>query len=76
MTCEDEYGETYVNTADVSTVIEKKVEVAAAPVEEQKKTLPWWLYGSAGALLGGGAAAGVVYAVFAAKQRKLDEQRL
>ena len=76
VTYEDEYGKTYTKTADVSTVIEKKVEVAAAPVEEQKKTLPWWLYGSAGLLLGGGAAFGVTYAVFAAKQRKQDELRL
>ena len=76
VTYEDEYGKTYTKTADLSTVIEKKVEIAAAPVEEQKKTLPWWLYGSAGFLLGGGAAFGVTYAVFAAKQRKLDEQRL
>ena len=76
VTYEDEYGKTYTKTADVSTVIEKKVEVAAAPVEEQKKTLPWWLYGSAGLLLGGGAAFGVTYGVFAAKQRKQDELRL
>ena len=76
VTCEDEYGKTYTKTADIATVIEKKVEVAAAPVEEQKKTLPWWLYGSAGLLLGGGAAFGVTYGVFAAKQRKQDELRL
>ena len=76
LTYEDEYGKAYTKTADVSTVIEKKVEVAAAPVEEQKKTLPWWLYGSAGLLLGGGAAFGITYGVFAAKQRKQDELRL
>lgn len=76
VTYEDEYGKTYTKTADVSTVIEKKVEIAAAPVEEQKKTLPWWLYGSAGLLLGGGAAVGVTYGVFATKQRKQDELRL
>ena len=73
---EDEYGKTYTKTADLSTVIEKKVEVAAAPVEDQNKTLPWWLYGSAGMLLGGGAAFGVTYAFFAARQRKQDELRL
>ena len=76
VTYEDEYGKTYTKTADVSTVIEKKVEIAAAPVEEQKKTLPWWLYGSAGLLLGGGAAFGVTYGVFSSKQRKQDELRL
>lgn len=76
VTYEDEYGKTYTKTADVSTVIEKKVEIAAAPVEEQKETLPWWLYGSAGLLLGGGVAFGVTYGVFAAKQRKQDELRL
>lgn len=76
VTYEDEYGKTYTKTADLSTVIEKKVEVAASPVEEQKKTLPWWLYGSAGLLLGGGVAFGVTYAVFAVKQRKQDELRL
>ena len=76
VTYEDEYGKTYTKTADVSTVIEKKVEIAAAPVEEQKKTLPWWLYGSAGILLGGGAVFGVTFGVFSAKQRKQDELRL
>ncbi len=76
VTYEDEYGKAYTKTADVSTVIEKKVEVAAAPVEEQKKTLPWWLYGSAGLLLGGGAAFGITYGVFAARKRKQDELRL
>ncbi len=76
VTYEDEYGKTYTKTADVSTVIEKKVEVAAAPVEEQKKTLPWWLTGGAGLLLGGGAGAGIVCAVFAAERRKEDELRL
>ena len=76
VTYEDEYGKTYTKTADVSTVIEKKVEIAAAPVEEQKKTLPWWLYGSAGLLLGGGIAFGVTYGVFSSKQRKQDELRL
>ena len=76
VTFEDEYGRSYNKTADLSTVIEKKVEAAAAPVEEQKKALPWWLYGSAGLLLGGGAAFGVTCAVFAAKQRKQDELRL
>ena len=76
VTYEDEYGKTYTKTADVSTVIEKKVEVAAAPVEEQEKTLPWWLYGSAGLLLGAGAAFGVTYGVFSSKQRKQDELRL
>lgn len=76
VTYEDEYGKIYTKTANVSTVIEKKVEAAAAPVETQKKTLPWWLYGSAGLLLGAGAAFGVTYAVFAAKQRKQDELRL
>lgn len=76
VTYEDEYGKTYTKTADLSTVIEKKVEVAASPVEEQKKTLPWWLYGSAGMLLGGGMAFGVTYGVFSAKQRKQDELRL
>ena len=76
VTYEDEYGKTYTKTADVSTVIEKKVEVAAAPVEEQKKTLPWWLYGSVGLLLGGSVAFGVTYGVFSAKQRKQDELRL
>ncbi len=76
VTYEDEYGKTYTKTADLSTIIEKKVEVAASPVEEQKKTLPWWLFGSAGLLLGGGVAFGVTYAVFAVKQRKQDELRL
>ena len=76
VTYEDEYGKTYTKTAELSTVIEKKVEVAAAPVEEQKKTLPWWLYGSAGLLLGAGTAFGVTYGVFATKQRKQDELRL
>ncbi|MBQ6021236.1 MAG: hypothetical protein IJL26_13775 [Clostridia bacterium] len=76
VTYEDEYGKIYTKTADVSTEIEKKVEIDAAPSEEKKKTLPWWLYGSAGIILGGGAAFGVTYGVCAAKQRRQDELRL
>lgn len=76
LTYEDEYGQSYTKTADLSTVIEKKVEAAEAPVGEETKALPWWLGGGAGLLLGGGAAFSVTYGVFAAKQRKRDELRL
>ena len=74
---EDDYGKVYTQSADVSTVIEKKVEVAAAAQpEEEKKNSLWWLFLLLGALGGGILGFGIPFAVNAAKQRKEDEKRL
>ncbi len=75
---EDEFGETFTQTADISTVIEKKVEVAEKPEEEKKenKNPLWWLFLAGGLAAGGAAGFAIPTAVRSKKQRKEDELRL
>ena len=73
---EDAYGKPYTQSADVETVIEKKVKAAAAPQTETKKNNPWWLFLCAGAAAGAVPALAVPAAIRAARQRNEDEKRL
>ena len=73
---EDAYGKLYTQTADVETVIEKKVETAIAPREETKQRSLWWVFLSAGAVAGAVPALAVPAAIRAAGQRREDEKRL
>lgn len=77
ITYEDEFGETYEKTVDLSTNIEEKVEVAEqVQVEEEKKNNLWWLFILIGLAAGGALGFGVPAAVRAKKQREEDEMRL
>lgn len=78
ITYEDDYGKEYKKTADVSTVIEEKVEqVSTTEEEESKKKNPlWWLFLSVGFILGGGIGFGVPWFINDKKQRKEDDLRL
>ena len=76
ITYEDDYGETYTETFDVSTVIEEKVIKAETEEEEEKKNPLWWLFMLIGAIIGGSLGFGIPYAVYSSKQRKEDEKRL
>ena len=76
ITYEDDFGETYTETVDVSTVIEEKVIKAESNEEEEKKNPLWWLFVLVGAIAGGGLGFGIPYAVYSSKQRKEDEKRL
>lgn len=75
---EDEFGEVYTKTADISTVIEKKVEVAekTEEKEEEKKNPLWWLFLTGGLAAGGTAGFAIPTAIRNRKQRKEDELRL
>ncbi len=78
ITYEDDYGKQYRKTADVSTVIEEKVEqVATATEEEEEKKNPlWWLFILIGLAVGGGLGFGVPWFINDKKQRKEDDLRL
>lgn len=74
---EDEFGESYSMNADVSTIIEEKIEIPekTEKVEEKKNAL-WWLFILIGLAVGGGLGFGIPTAIRSAKQRKEDEIRL
>lgn len=78
ITYEDDYGKEYKKTADVSTVIEEKVEqISTAEEEEKEKKNPlWWLFILTGLLVGGGAGFGVPWFINDKRQRKEDDLRL
>lgn len=76
ITYEDDFGETYTETVDVSTVIEEKVVMTETEEEEEKKNPLWWLFILIGAILGGSLGFGIPHAIRSNKQRKEDEKRL
>ncbi len=74
---EDEFGENYSQTVDLSTIIEEKVEITEEPEEKEKQKYPlWWLFILIGLAAGGGLGFGITAAVHSSKQRKEDEMRL
>lgn len=73
---EDDFGEIYTETVDVSTVIEEKVIKADTEEEEEKKNPLWWLFMLIGTIIGGSLGFGIPYAIRSNKQRKEDEKRL
>lgn len=75
---EDEYGQSYTQTADLTTTIEKKVvKEAESETQEDKEKYPlWWVFLLVGLVCGGAAGSGVVLGVKAHKQRLEDEKRL
>ena len=78
ITYEDDYGKEYKKTADVSTVIEEKVEQVATTTEDEKdkKNPLWWLFILIGLAVGGGAGFGIPWLINDKKQRKEDDLRL
>lgn len=73
---EDDFGETYTETVDVSTVIEEKIVIADIEEEEEKKNPLWWLFMLIGVIIGGALGFGIPHAIRSSKQRKEDEKRL
>ncbi len=78
ITYEDGYGEEYVESVDVSTVIEEKVEVADKTEEDEpdKQNPLWWLFGLVGMIVGGMFGFSVPWYIRDRKQRKEDDLRL
>lgn len=78
ITYEDDYGKKYKKTAEVSTVIEEKVEQVATATEEQeeKKNPLWWLFILIGFAVGGALGFGIPWLINDKKQRKEDDLRL
>lgn len=73
---EDDFGETYTETVDVSTVIEEKVIIADIEEDEEKQNPLWWLFVLIGAIIGSSLGFGIPHAIRSNKQRKEDEKRL
>ncbi len=76
ITYEDTFGKTYEQTAEVRTIIEKKVIEAEKQEEEEKKNPLWWLFILIGLVAGGGAGFGIPFAISSKKKREEDEKRL
>lgn len=78
ITYEDGYGEEYVESVDVSTVIEEKVEAAEKTEEDEpdKQNPLWWLFILIGMAFGGMLGFGVPWYIRDRKQRKEDDLRL
>lgn len=74
---EDEFGESYSQSVDISTIIEEKIEIAEETDEKDENKNPlWWLFILVGLAAGGGFGYGIPAAVRSTKQRKEDEMRL
>lgn len=74
---DDDYGEKYTKTVDVSTIIEEKAELSdTLNEEEEKQNNLWWLFLLIGLTVGGALGFGIPYAISSSKQRKEDEKRL
>ncbi len=76
ITYEDTFGKTYEQTAEVKTIIEKKVIKAGKTEEEESKNPLWWLFILIGLVVGGGAGFGIPFAISSKKKREEDEKRL
>ncbi len=77
ITYEDDYGQTFTKTAEISTTIQPKPE----PQEEEKPKEPkkakwWWLFILIGAAVGCGAGWGIPLLIQDIRQRKEDDLRL
>lgn len=78
ITYEDDYGEKYEETVDVSTVIEEKVEQLTTDEddEKEKKNPLWWLFLLIGLVVGCALGFGIPWYINDKKQRKEDDLRL
>ena len=72
------YYTEYEETADVSTVIEEKVEQLTTDEddENEKKNPQWWLFLTLGLVVGGTLGFGIPWYINDKKQRKEDDLRL
>ncbi len=74
---EDVFGNKKSEKVKLTTVAEKKVEVAQKQEEEEKsKNNLWWLFILIGTAVGGGLGYGIPTAIRNKRQRKEDELRL
>lgn len=77
ITYEDEFGESYSKTVDVSTTIAEKIVINNTQTEEEKAKYPlWWAFALAGLALGGGIGCAIPLSIISYKKRKEDEKRL
>ncbi|MBQ3537167.1 MAG: hypothetical protein IJA39_01180 [Clostridia bacterium] len=77
ITYEDSFGEEYVRTFDIETVIEEKTEASDGSEEDKKvNNSLWWLFILTGIVIGAAAGFGIPFLIKEKKQRKEDDLRL
>lgn len=76
ITYEDEFGEEYSKTVDLSTTIVEPIVKETEEQEEEKKYPLWWAFALAGLTVGGGIGFAIPTAIYSKKQREEDEKRL
>ena len=75
---EDEFGESYSKTVEVSTTIAEKIVVnnTQSEEEEQAKYPLWWLFGLIGLAVGGGIGCAIPLSIISFKKRREYEKTL
>lgn len=77
ITYEDSFGEEYIKTFDIETVIEEKTEASDGSEENKKgNNSLWWLFILTGIVIGAAAGFGIPFLIKDKKQRKEDDLRL
>lgn len=73
---ENDFGEKFSESVDLSSTVEPKKETANEDEENQPKFRLWWAFMLGGLVVGGGVGAAVPIAINSYKKRKEDELRL
>ena len=73
---EDDYGEKYSESVEVSSTVTEKAVAASADEAKENRNPLWWLFLLLGLTVGGAAGAGIPLAIISRKRRLEDEKRL
>lgn len=73
---ENDFGEEFSESVDLSSMVEPKKETTSENEENQPKFRLWWAFMLGGLVIGGGVGAAVPIAINSYKKRKEDELRL
>ena len=73
---EDDYGEKYSKSVEVSSTVTEKAVAASTDEAKENRNPLWWLFLLLGLTVGGAAGAGIPLAIISRKRRLEDEKRL
>ena len=73
---EDDYGEKYSESVEVSSTVTEKAVAASTDETKENRNPLWWLFLLLGLTVGGAAGAGIPLAIISRKRRLEDEKRL
>jgi|LSQX01.2.fsa_nt_gb hypothetical protein len=81
LTYENEYGETFTEKVDVTSVIEEQVDYMENNPEEDKEAenkikAMRWIFLAVGVVVGAGIGVGITYFIMDQKRRKIEEENL